>query len=76
MMRNDINIAIVVMVKVNTTTTTNTSTISNITAQSINDDAEFDWSSTVTSMILGTFYLCYVLAQVSIISINTFISFR
>lgn len=31
----------------------------------LEDMGEFDWSSTVKSVILGSFYWCYVLSQVT-----------
>lgn len=65
MMRNDINIALVAMVKMENGTTEN-ATITSTVGQ--NDTAEFDWSSKTQSMILGSFYCCYVLAQVGIYS--------
>ncbi|XP_037043314.1 sialin isoform X2 [Bradysia coprophila] len=63
MMRNDINFALVAMVR---SPTTSTILNGNHTTETIKQEelGEFDWSSTVTSVILGSFYWCYVLSQV------------
>lgn len=70
MMRNDINIALVSMVRQKATDNTSIAVnATNLTADSIelprssvSDD--FDWSTLVQSMILSSFYACYVLSQV------------
>lgn len=77
MMRNDINIALVSMVRPNEAV--NNSMQSNLNATDvpihktdgvdggngrIDGDGEFDWSTLVQSMILSSFYACYVLSQV------------
>lgn len=62
MMRNDINIAIVSMVK----STENETNPVNITPTNNITDDQFDWSTSVQSLILGSFYACYVLSQVKI----------
>lgn len=36
----------------------------NVTFTEAFDGGEFDWSSSVQSIILGSFYACYVLSQV------------
>lgn len=72
MMRNDINIALVSMVKNNNKndtilqSTVNASLNASDTKVPIAvDNGEFDWSSSVQSVILGSFYAFYVLSQVS-----------
>lgn len=75
MMRNDINIALVSMVQVNNNQNdtilqmaVNGSIASNASDNKVPiaaDGGEFDWSSSVQSVILGSFYACYVLSQVS-----------
>lgn len=64
MMRNDINIALVSMVR---PTKLNIHTSLNATENiAVNDiEGEFDWSSSVQSIILGSFYGWYVISQVS-----------
>lgn len=64
MMRNDINIAMVSMVK----STTNETNPENETHPNniMEMDDQFDWSTTVQSLVLGSFYACYVLSQVNI----------
>lgn len=69
MMRNDINIALVSMVRQNVAV--NNSIITTVNATDVpilkKDDGsgEFDWSTLVQSMILSSFYACYVLSQVA-----------
>lgn len=76
MMRNDINIALVSMVRQNEAV--NNSITSNLNATevpipitdggnggSVGGGGEFDWSTLVQSMILSSFYACYVLSQVN-----------
>lgn len=73
MMRNDINIALVSMVRSNNSNTE--AILQSIVNASNNasdnkvpiavDNGEFEWSSSVQSVILGSFYACYVLSQVS-----------
>ncbi|KAJ6641246.1 Sialin [Pseudolycoriella hygida] len=58
MMRNDINFALVAMVRSPKSSNSSTESIE------IEDGDKFDWSSGVTSIILGSFYWCYVLSQV------------
>lgn len=76
MMRNDINIALVSMVRQNEAVNNSIPLNSNATEVpiAITDAAadavgrgvgEFDWSTLVQSMILSSFYACYVLSQVS-----------
>lgn len=76
MMRNDINIALVSMVRANNQndsilqSAVNGSNALNASHSDnkvpIDEDGgEFDWSSSVQSVILGSFYACYVLSQVS-----------
>lgn len=72
MMRNDINFAIVEMVRTNETQSNKTwinDTINNMqnNQSTINpiENGEFDWSSGVQSIIVGSFYWFYVLSQVS-----------
>lgn len=68
MMRNDINIALVTMVRLPQTIneTVNVHNSTNATTTTTNSvDGEFEWSTSVQSMILGSFYCCYVLSQVS-----------
>lgn len=65
MMRNDINLAIVSMVRQPTNVTVNTSIALNESDNEVPNVTTFDWSSTVQSMIMGSFYACYVLSQVS-----------
>lgn len=62
MMRNDINIAIVSMVRVPKPPN---QTVANETITSAFGDGEFEWSSNVRAMILGSFYAWYVISQVS-----------
>lgn len=65
MMRNDINIAIVSMVRPKEAVNNLIASNSNVTEVPIpNKDGEFDWSTLVQSMILSSFYACYVLSQV------------
>lgn len=76
MMRNDINIAIVSMVRqneaVNGSITSNLNATLNATkvpipitdGGGVGSGGEFDWSTSVQSMILSSFYACYVLSQV------------
>lgn len=64
MMRNDINIAIVSMVRENSTAN-NTLIASNNSVNTVPIGVTFDWSSGVQSFIMGSFYACYVLSQVS-----------
>lgn len=63
MMRNDINIALVTMVRLPTNETANTTNSENSTTTNA-IDGEFEWSTMVQSIILGSFYCCYVLSQV------------
>lgn len=72
MMRNDINIALVSMVRQNEAV--NNSITSNATEVPIpitdaggggRGGGEFEWSTLVQSMILSSFYACYVLSQVN-----------
>lgn len=73
MMRNDINIALVSMVRqveaVNNSTVASNSNATEVPI-AITDAAirrgggEFDWSTLVQSMVLSSFYACYVLSQV------------
>lgn len=70
MMRNDINFAIVEMVRSNdmqerATFNGANGTISNRTVSESIQHGEFDWSSGTQSIILGSFYWCYVLSQVN-----------
>lgn len=68
MMRNDINIALVSMIRAKN----DTNLQSNVNASNASDTivpitvigGEFDWSSSVQSAVLGSFYACYVLSQV------------
>lgn len=70
MMRNDINIALVSMVR--TKNDTILESVLNATTPNRCDNkvpiaaegGEFDWSTSVQSVILGSFYACYVLSQV------------
>lgn len=62
MMRNDINFALVAMVRTNSTINSTTGYSANNTL--LEDQGEFDWSSTTKAAILGSFYWCYVLSQV------------
>ncbi|XP_065204342.1 sialin-like [Planococcus citri] len=80
MMRTDINIAMVAMAKADIPKTTNSNlsqlycytpvTITNTndsvtqTSSSTMEEGEFDWDSTTQSIILGSFYWCYVFSQV------------
>lgn len=68
MMRNDINIALVAMVRQNVAV--NSSIASNLNTTEVpiqkKDSGEFDWSTMVQSMILSSFYACYVLSQVNV----------
>ncbi|KAJ8668805.1 hypothetical protein QAD02_000064 [Eretmocerus hayati] len=78
MMRMDINIAMVSMVKyLPQNNSTSNSTPSAICASDENtifhdpkdgetkaDEGEFDWSPTVQSTIIGSFYWCYILSQI------------
>lgn len=82
MMRNDINIALVSMVRANNQNDTilqsavnesialNASYSDNKVPIAAADAGEFDWSSSVQSVILGSFYACYVLSQVSSILVH------
>lgn len=84
MMRNDINIALVSMVRQNKTV--NNSMLSHLNATDVpihktedvdggNDvDGEFDWTTLVQSMILSSFYACYVLSQVKNNAFNSNLS--
>lgn len=68
MMRNDINFAIVEMVRANSTQTHLTLNSTNATSPTSDPSrivGEFDWSTGIQSIILGSFYWCYVLSQVS-----------
>lgn len=61
MMRNDINIAIVTMVR----TAVNETAESAVNATEAKaETGEFEWSTRVQSVILGSFYCFYVLSQV------------
>lgn len=77
MMRNDINIALVSMVRGNNNNNNDTM-LQSIRNDSDNkvpiavDNGEFEWSSSVQSVILGSFYACYVLSQVNFLWIFTF----
>ncbi|XP_034938553.1 sialin [Chelonus insularis] len=79
MMRTDINIAMVEMVKLQPRTTGDTevatdsycyassnatSTSDNSTTTPKHNMGEFDWSPTVQSAIIGSFYWCYILSQI------------
>ncbi|KAG7199009.1 hypothetical protein KM043_013161 [Ampulex compressa] len=77
MMRTDINIAMVAMAKPVSVsedkapamshycyTTENASRTENTTIIRPEEEGEFEWSSTVQSAILGSFYWCYILSQV------------
>lgn len=67
MMRNDINFALVAMVSPDDNSTEVTSDgndTATSTTRSMDEMGEFDWSSSVQSFILGSFYWCYVLSQV------------
>lgn len=68
MMRNDINIAIVSMVRQNEAVNSSIAS-SKLNATEVpipmKDHGEFDWSTLVQSMILSSFYACYVLSQVT-----------
>lgn len=65
MMRNDINIALVSMVQ-SDNSGENASITSNASDTEVPKfEGEFDWSTAVQSMILSSFYACYVLSQVS-----------
>lgn len=67
MMRNDINIALVSMVRGNNDTILQSIVNGSDTKVPIAvDNGEFDWSSSVQSVILGSFYACYVLSQVNL----------
>lgn len=77
MMRNDINIAIVSMVRQNEAVSNSIPLNSNATEVPIaiaaagsggsgGGGGEFEWSTLVQSMILSSFYACYVLSQVSV----------
>lgn len=76
MMRNDINIALVSMVRSNNNDTMPQS-IRNVSDNKVPiavDSGElFEWSSSVQSVILGSFYACYVLSQVNFIGVLHFI---
>lgn len=64
MMRNDINMALVSMVRAENQSAVNASNASD-TKVRINSDGEFNWSSMVQSVIMGSFFAFYVLSQVS-----------
>lgn len=70
MMRNDINLALVAMVRSATNesimelSASNVTTTKNVSLIGYEFSGEFDWDSTVQSIILGSFYWCYVLSQV------------
>lgn len=73
-MRNDINLAIVEMVRnpasgsdlriINGTEDWNATEASLIDPATIPDDGKFDWSNSVQSFIVSSFYLFYVVSQV------------
>ncbi|KYQ56878.1 Vesicular glutamate transporter 2, partial [Trachymyrmex zeteki] len=76
MMRTDINIAMVAMAKLPSTsnnetamitsqcyTISNTSYSENTTVIRPEDAGEFEWSPTIQSAILSSFYWCYILSQ-------------
>lgn len=74
-MRNDINLAIVEMVRnpasgneprlvMNGTEDWNATETALIDDDIIPDDGKFDWSNSVQSFIVSSFYLFYVLSQV------------
>lgn len=75
MMRNDMNIALVSMVR-QSVAVNNSSIVSNLNATEVpiprKDGGEFDWSTSVQSMILSSFYAWYVLSQVK----DKYFSFR
>lgn len=78
-MRNDINLAIVEMVKNPSTAepfaqngTGLNSTGSLLSFDDPSEDGKFDWSNSVQSFILSSFYLFYVVSQVKFLS-STFI---
>lgn len=62
MMRNDINIAIVSMVRAPKSLN---QTANETVTTAFGTDGEFEWSSNVRAMILGSFYAWYVISQVS-----------
>lgn len=64
MMRNDINFALVAMVRSPTQIVASNGNASMEEPTKIQELGEFEWSSAVTSVILGSFYWCYVLSQV------------
>lgn len=63
MMRMDINIALVTMVRIHLNSTHSTDNTTN-TNNNYYTEGEFDWSTMVQSIILGSFYCFYVLSQV------------
>ncbi|KYN00569.1 Vesicular glutamate transporter 2, partial [Cyphomyrmex costatus] len=74
MMRTDINIAMVAMAKLSSNnetavvasqcyTISNTSYSENSTVIRPEDAGEFEWSPTIQSTILSSFYWCYILSQ-------------
>lgn len=75
MMRNDINFAIVEMVRTNENLSNKTwindatnSTQNNHSRINAIENGEFDWSSGVQSIVVGSFYWFYVLSQVKLTS--------
>lgn len=70
MMRNDINIAIVAMVRSAPPVLNETNQTEFNSTNTTNISGEYDWSSMVKSLILGSFYCCYVLSQVHFIDLS------
>lgn len=71
MMRNDINIALVSMVRTKNDTLLESGMNATITPNRCDnkvpiaaEGGEFEWTTSVQSIILGSFYACYVLSQV------------